>query len=63
MQNPDWDDWNAHQNDDVLWEEYENRHKQTAANGCETFNEVNSNFISSYSSAISLKFKLWSILI
>uniref|UniRef100_A0A175YGA4 Uncharacterized protein n=1 Tax=Daucus carota subsp. sativus TaxID=79200 RepID=A0A175YGA4_DAUCS len=41
MQNPDWDDWNAHQNDDVLWEEYENRHKQAAANGCETFNENN----------------------
>ncbi|XP_063940991.1 uncharacterized protein LOC135149349 [Daucus carota subsp. sativus] len=41
MQNPDWDDWNAHQNDDVLWEEYENRHKQTTANGCETFNENN----------------------
>lgn len=63
MQNPDWDDWNAHQNDDDLWEEYENRHKQAAANGCETFNEVNSNFISSHSFAISLKFKLWSILI
>ncbi|WOG86448.1 hypothetical protein DCAR_0205654 [Daucus carota subsp. sativus] len=30
--NPAWDDWNAHQNNDILWEEWEKAQRQSVAN-------------------------------
>uniref|UniRef100_A0A166CRT7 Ubiquitin-like protease family profile domain-containing protein n=1 Tax=Daucus carota subsp. sativus TaxID=79200 RepID=A0A166CRT7_DAUCS len=30
--NPSWDDWNAHQNDDILWDEWEKAQRQSVAN-------------------------------
>ena len=30
--NPAWDDWNAHQNDDILWDEWEKAQRQSVAN-------------------------------